>query len=89
MSRPRYHVTLGHRSPRARKLAAEVQLIEATSASGRHELVALSRSEPGQGYLLELDRDGRWVCACEAFRWRSDCSHVRTAYAHTAERRIA
>ena len=47
MSHPRYHVTVGHRSPRARKLAAEVQLIEATSASGRHELVALSRSEPG------------------------------------------
>ena len=53
------------------------------------ELVAPPRSEPGRGYLLELDRDGRWVCACEAFRWRGDCSHVRAAYARTAERRIA
>ena len=89
MSRPRYHVTLGHRSPRARRLAAEVQLVEATSASGRHELVALSRSEPGRGYLLELERDGRWICCCPRWQWRGDCAHAAAAYARTAERRIA
>ena len=89
MSSPRYHVALRHRSPRARRLTAEVQLIDAVSASSRHELVALSRSEPGRGYLLELDRDGCWVCCCQRWQWRGDCSHVRAAYARTAERRIA
>ena len=82
------HVPIRQRSPRARK-PAEVRLVEATSAGFRHALVALSRSEPDRGYLLELAADGRWVCTCEAFQWRGDCQHLRAAYARTAERRIA
>ncbi|HXI16510.1 MAG TPA: hypothetical protein VNM48_09065 [Chloroflexota bacterium] len=64
------------------------RVLIAQRLSGPPLLVALSRSDPDAGYVLDADRDGRYVCPCLGHRWRGDCSHVRAETArhtHTRE----
>lgn len=56
-----------------------VVLITAERLQGTPLLVALSRSEPERGYVIDIGLDGRFVCPCKAHHWRGDCSHVRAA----------
>jgi hypothetical protein len=44
-------------------------LIRVQTPEGGLLLVAISRSTPGAGYLLE-HVDGHWRCCCAGYRWR-------------------
>ena len=71
------------------RLAPAPRVLIAHRLSGPPLLVALSRSDAGAGYVLEADRDGRYVCPCDAFRWWGDCAHVASVSAVIAARRVA
>ena len=65
------------------------RVLTAHRLSGPPLLVALSRSQPDAGYVLEPDRDGRLQCPCHAYRFRGDCRHVASVSAVIAARRAA
>lgn len=61
---------------RARRAAPVVVLRAFDPLGGGVLWVATSRSTPGAAYLIRPDRDGRWVCGCQAFAFRASCRHV-------------
>ncbi|HXI19345.1 MAG TPA: hypothetical protein VNM48_23510 [Chloroflexota bacterium] len=71
------------------RLAPPPRVLIAKRLSSPPLLVALSRSQPDAGYVLEADRDGRYVCPCLGHRWRGDCRHVASVSAVIAARRTA
>ena len=87
---PRFHAPLRQRAPRQRRQRnADVQLIDVVGPDGRVWTVALSRSCPGSGYLLELDGDGRYRCRCQRFAYKGACAHTDAAYARIAAQRAS
>ena len=73
-----------------RGAAGAVKLVQAFDPiTGGTLWVALSRSHPDLAYILAPAADGRWLCGCPRFRFRSMCPHVEAVYALADPRRYA